>query len=364
MNHIFLITKYWVIGSLFLFLLSNCSLERFISSNQKDKSMDIFLFIGQSNMAGVAKIGNLDTVTLTNVYLLNDSNLWEKAKNETNAGFNRYSSVKGKTHRLSISYTFSRKVSTYTGRKIGVVSNARGATGIGQWQKNYQGLDDYNLYEEAVRRTKAALALNPGSKVKGIIWHQGESDNAKAKSEIYMERLENLVNDLRSDLGDHRIPFIAGEVGKWKNRGLGVNPVIRQIEANIPYSGWVSSEGLTSLNLEKNDPHFDTFSQRAFGGRYADVALKLIYDLHLGVVELFSDNEFKGRSVTLREGEYSMRDIEAEGISGEEIHSLKIKPGFEVVFLFTDKNIKSKHLSSDSDHLRLNNLSLIRIRKL
>jgi hypothetical protein len=354
--------KYCLFG---LLLLSySCGSCRFISSNQKDIPMDIFLFIGQSNMAGVARIGELDTVTLKNVYILNDSNQWEKAKNESRIGFNRYSSVKGKTHRLSISYTFSRKVADYTGRQIGVVHNARGATGITQWQKDYQGEDDYNLYEEAVKRTKIALALNPESKVKGIIWHQGESDNSKPKSDMYMQRLQHLVQDLRTDLGDNNIAFIAGEVGKWKNRGLGVNPVIRQIEANIPYSGWVSSEGLTSLNLEKNDPHFDTFSQRAFGGRYADVALKLIYDLHLGVVELFSDNEFKGRSVTLREGEYSMRDIEAEGIRGEEIHSLKIKPGFEVVFLFTDKNIKSKHLSSDSDHLRLNNLSLIRIRKL
>ena len=354
--------NYWIIGLLFLF--SNCSLERFISSNQKDKSMDIFLFIGQSNMAGVAKIGNLDTVTLTNVYLLNDSNLWEKAKNESNAGFNRYSSVKGKTHRLSISYTFSRKVSTYTGRKIGVVSNARGATGIGQWQKNYQGLDDYNLYEEAVRRTKAALALNPGSKVKGIIWHQGESDNAKAKSEIYMKRLQKLVKDFRADLGDNKIAFIAGEVGKWKNRGQGVNPVIRQIKANIPYSGWISSDGLTSLNLEKNDPHFDTYSQRVFGGRYADIAIELIYDLSFGGVELFTEIGFKGRSVTLKEGDYSMRDIESEGIRGDEIQSLKIMPDYEIIFIFADKNVEYKHFLIDTDNLRLNELSLLRVRKL
>src|SRR5690606_33928763 len=200
-----------------------------------------------------------------NVYLFNDDNQWEKANNTSKEGFNRYSSVRSKTHRLSVSYTFARKIAAYTNREIGVVSNARGSTQIDQWQKSYNGDKDFNLYEEAIRRTKLALESKPGAKIKGIIWHQGESDNAKERSERYMVCLKKLVSDLRADLGDERIVFIAGELGKWNNRGLAVNPVIRQIKDNIPYSDWVSSDGLSSLNLENNDPHFDTFSQRVFG---------------------------------------------------------------------------------------------------
>lgn len=326
--------------------------------------MDIFLFIGQSNMAGVARIGELDTVTLKNVYILNDSNQWEKAKNESRIGFNRYSTVKGKTHRLSISYTFSRKVADYTGRQIGVVHNARGATGITQWQKNYQGEDDFNLYEEAVKRAKIALALNPGSKVKGIIWHQGESDNSKPKSDMYMQRLQQLVQDLRTDLGDSNIAFIAGEVGKWRNRGLGVNPVIRQVKENIPHSEWVSSDGLTSLNLEKNDPHFDTYSQRTFGGRYADKALDLIYNLSSGGVTFYTENDYAGRSITLKNGQYSMKDLEANGMKGIEIQSIVIDPDYEVRFIFEDKKTKTKSYTTNTNNLQIDNLSSIRIRKL
>ncbi len=203
---------------LFLLLLTAyVSNSESLQQDQKpmNKEMDIFLLIGQSNMQGVAPIGSLDTLALQNVYLFNDKNKWEPARNLPDNGMNRYSTVKRRPIVLfGPAYTFGRKIQRYSQRTIGIVCNARGATRIEWWQKGYSGVNDFDLYEEAVARTKAALAANPGAKIKGILWHQGEADNTLERSALYMGRLQALVKDLRKDLGDSDLPFIAGEVGQ------------------------------------------------------------------------------------------------------------------------------------------------------
>ncbi|WP_154648031.1 sialate O-acetylesterase [Pedobacter arcticus] len=323
--------------SLLLFTACSNSIHNKNQAVYSPKSdMDIFLFIGQSNMGGVAPIGVLDTVTLSGVLLFNGRNEWEKAKNNLGiyGGLNRYSTSNiGKKAQLSPVYTCSRKIAQVTGKSIGVVSNARGGTRISWWQKGYSGENDFDLYENAIARAKAALATKPGSKIKGIFWHQGEGDNSTQASAVYMKELTSLIADLRKDLGDNTIPFIAGEVGQWKNRGMGVNPVIRTIKQNIPYTDWVSSKGLTSINLPKNDPHFDTYSQRVFGERYADKALELIYHIKAEGLSLFSASNYEGRSVLLRQGNYSNVDLERKGIEVKEIASIRSTKSYKVQFV-------------------------------
>lgn len=314
---------------------------------------DIFLLIGQSNMAGVGPITSLDTLTLQNVYLFNNKNEWELAKNTETEGTNRYSSVKkASKQKLSPGYTFAKKMAFYTGKQIGIVSNARGGTTVSWWQKGYTGENDFDLYEEAIKRAKAALAATPGSKIKGIIWHQGEGDNSKTSGMYYLQRLTKLVSDLRTDLGDNNIPFIAGEVGKWNNRGLGVNPKIALVRDSIPYADYVISDGLTSINLEKNDPHFDTYSQRVLGGRYADKAFELIYKEKPEGAVLFNEADFKGRSVLLIPGDYTAIETESMGIQPKEILSLKVDSGYKVQLFSGD--LKSEILNTDKSISSLN----------
>jgi len=258
-----------------------CSLSfqaGFAQNKPAPKNLDIYLLIGQSNMSGVAPITPADTVTLKNAYLFNAEGQWEPAKNTETNGMNRYSNViPKKDQKLGPSYSFARKLAQSSKRNIGIVANARGGTTVSWWQKGYEGEKDFNLYEGAIERAKAALAATPGAKIKAIIWHQGEGDNSKPSCTLYLERLNKLVTDLRTDLGDPNIPFIAGEVGQWNNRGLGVNPEIRRIKEVISNSDWVSSDGLTSIDLEKNDAHFDNRSQLMLGERYADKAFEIVY---------------------------------------------------------------------------------------
>ena len=147
-------------------------------------SLDIFLLVGQSNMAGRAPIEPVDSDSLDGVYLFNGFN-WEKAANP----LNKYSTVRKDIalQRLGPGYSFAKKLSSVTGRKIGLVVNALGGTSIAQWQKGYSWQSDFDLFEQALSQVEMT-----GGKalIKGIIWHQGESDQNNPT--IYMDDINML----------------------------------------------------------------------------------------------------------------------------------------------------------------------------
>jgi hypothetical protein len=186
---------------------------------------DIYLAIGQSNMAGRAPIEDEDRPAPDDVYLLAADGGWELASNEP-MGLNRHSTVEeaaANRTRLGPAYTFGRKVAAESGRPVGLVVNARGGTRIAQWAKvDYDG--DFLLYDEAVARTELALAANPGATLRGIIWHQGEGDNNQQASASYVENIAAIVAGLRGDLDAPDAVFVAGEVGTWQGRGAYINP--------------------------------------------------------------------------------------------------------------------------------------------
>lgn len=333
---------------------SDAPLENSALVVQHPNVQDIYLLIGQSNMGGRAAIGDLDKVLLKKVFLFNRENHWEKAANLP-SGMNRYSTVRRKIsmQNLNPAYTFGRKLANYTGRKIGIVSNARGGTSIASWQKGYTGKNDADMYEEAVARSKAALAASPKATLKGIIWHQGEGDNSAAKAAVYMQQLQRLVSDLRVDLNVPDVTFVAGEVGTWRGRGSRVNPVIDRISTHISHSNFVSSQGLTSLNLPKNDPHFDTLSQRVLGERYADVILRMVYSISPGAVTLFNQPNFAGRSIVLRPGKYEATDLEKRGLLLRELASLKLQEGYKVLLRTDDSRKKKVYITQNASDISI-----------
>lgn len=238
---------------------------------------DLYLLIGQSNMAGRAPIEDQDKAELPGVYLLDGDDQWTPSSNEP-MGINRYSTVEepGLNTLLSLGYTFGRHLQQSTGRTIGLVVNPKGGTRMSEWRKE-DPTGPSPLYAEAVRRAWQALRQNPSARLRGIIWHQGEGDNNQEAAERYLPMLSQMVADLRHDLRTPRAVFVAGEVGTWQGRGAHINPQIRRVGEHIDRSTWVSSEGLTTHETDSDPwgPHFDSASQRTFGVRYADAVLDL-----------------------------------------------------------------------------------------
>ncbi|WP_066222920.1 CBM96 family carbohydrate-binding protein [Formosa haliotis] len=301
---------------------------------------DVYLLIGQSNMAGRGEIGTLDEAPLTNAYLFNDADGWENAETP----LNKYSTV-GKdisNQKLNPGYVFARKLTEYTNRGIGLVVNARGGTKIELWEKGYSGADDMDLYEEAVARL---LEAKKAGVFKGILWHQGESNQNSSSG--YMAKLKQLVMDLRADLGENAF-FVAGEINKWRPESEPINTVISSISNDINQASYIKSDDLAPINGDLTDPHFDTFSQRILGGLYADEILKNVYNMSPGVATLYSQCDYEGYAVSLRTGIYNLEELEKRGVIDNDIRSLKLDAGYEVL-LFTEQQTGQSELISTSN---------------
>src|SRR5215207_8558200 len=124
--------------------------------------------------------------------------------------------------------------------------------------------------------SRAKLAL-PAGTLKGILWHQGESDSKPELATAYEPKLLALIARLRTELNAPNVPFIAGQMGRfegapWNEQQVLVDKAQRDLPGKIPRTAYVSAEGLK----DKGDKiHFDSDSFRELGRRYAEAYLKL-----------------------------------------------------------------------------------------
>ena len=238
---------------------------------------DIYLVIGQSNAAGRADIETQDMVSLTGVDLYNGTT-WESANNidpATNngdGGMNRYSTIRNtaQTQGLSFSYNFAKMVEENTGTQIGLVVNARGGTSIDDWAATATA----GYYTSALTQVNAALALG-GSTLKGILWHQGESDRNDAS---YITKLTAIISAFRTDLTMPNLPFFAGELSQQRTDNGNFNSNIRNITDSNDPAYIASTEVVSTAGLNTSDrTHFNSNGQRVLGYRYAAKVLEMIY---------------------------------------------------------------------------------------
>ena len=119
---------------------------------------------------------------------------------------------------------------------------------------------------------RARMAQERGE-IRGILFHQGETD---ANQQNWPNRVQTVVNQLRSDLGIGDVPFLAGEL-MYGNAGLAQhNQLVAQLPNTISNAFVVSAQGFTDVPAALDtfgNLHFDVTSQREFGRRYAQVML-------------------------------------------------------------------------------------------
>ena len=211
-------------------------------------------------MAGRAEITPEIADPLEGVFLLNAEGAWEPAQNP----LNRYSTIRKsiKMQRLGPGYGFAREMRAQRpDARIGLVVNARGGSNIDKWAEGTE------FFNEAVARTQ--LALQAGGELKGILWHQGESD---AEDTAYLEKAAALIAALRAALGNEQLPFVVGETCAAEETRP-VNALLKQIPSTVPRTACVSAQGLTAYD---GNTHFDTASQLELGQRYATELLRLL----------------------------------------------------------------------------------------
>lgn len=109
--------------------------------------------------------------------------------------------------------------------------------------------------------------------LKGIIWHQGESDSSPQKSAKYLDSLAALVIKLRTELEIPNLPFVAGELGYFTEDKKKFNTMLHGLTERVPVTAIVSADQLVA-NPDKI--HFDTASGRILGKRYAEALTELL----------------------------------------------------------------------------------------
>lgn len=225
--------------------------------------LDIFLLMGQSNMAGRGLLDPGASIRHPRILAFKQGH-WEEASEPL------FDDRPGAGIGPGMSFALALVEADPTLR-IGLVPSAVGGTPLSRWEP--QG----DLYQ---RNLKWAQQARQQGTLRGMLWHQGESDaQEESLAKTYGERLAAMIRSLRRDLEEPALPVLLGELGEFLDgdeRFPGyreVNAALAQVAAELPACVRVSAAGLRDLG---DRVHFDALSQREFGRRYAAAYRRLI----------------------------------------------------------------------------------------
>lgn len=232
------------------------------------QQVHLFLLIGQSNMAGRGVVEPQDKLPHPRVVMLSKDGQWVPAVDPMH--FDKAAAGVG------LGRTFGIQIAeAHPGITVGLIPCAVGGSPIDAWQPGaFYAPTRSHPWDDALRRAK--LALQSGV-LKGILWHQGESDANDKLAPGYEAKLHDLIQRLRAELAAPEVPFLAGQMGHfpdspWNEAQKQVDQAHRDLPTRVPHTAFVSAEGLR----HKGDKvHFDAASYREFGKRYAEAYAKL-----------------------------------------------------------------------------------------
>lgn len=254
--------KHFKIIKVLLLLLSiNIVLAQ---ESKPDSNFEVYLLVGQSNMAGRGTVDANNATIQESIVMLDKTNNWVPAKDPMH--FDRTSAGVGPGISFAQAMLEGQKKI-----KIGLIPCAWGGSPIKVWKSGAKYFENFP-YDEAIARAK--IAMQKGQ-LKGILWHQGESDNDASKSVVYLQKLKELIANFRKDLNAPNLPFVAGEIGRFNKEDY-INKIVNTLPLEVENTAVISSEGLT----DKGDHlHFDTPSAQELGKRYAVAMKQLLKDV-------------------------------------------------------------------------------------
>ncbi len=259
-----------VVALLFTFGLAGVALgEEPVKLPPKEKFY-LFLLVGQSNMAGRGTVEEQDRQPLPRVLMLDKQNRWVPAVDPMH--FDKPGIVG-----VGLGRSFGIEIATANPDvTVGLIPCAVGGSPIDSWKPGgYHSQTKSHPWDDALPRAK--LAMQSGV-LKGILWHQGESDARAGLAETYEAKLHDLIARFRKELGAADVPFVAGQMGQftgqpWDDAKKLVDAAHRNLPKEVPHTAFVASSGLSHRG---DKVHFDSKSYREFGRRYAKEYLALI----------------------------------------------------------------------------------------
>lgn len=220
----------------------------------------LFVLAGQSNMAGRGSITEVDKIAHPRVLMLNQERQWVPAVAPVH--FDKTVAGVGLGRTFAVEYAKAHPDVT-----VGLIPCAVGGSPISAWQPGgYHKSTKTHPYDDAVERIESVK--NEGV-VRGILWHQGESDSKEKLVEAYEENLLAVFRRLRKIVGNE-VPILIGGLGNfperpWSDARKKIDSIHRKIAEQTPLSSFVDSEG---LKCKSDHVHFDSPSLKEFGRRY------------------------------------------------------------------------------------------------
>jgi hypothetical protein len=215
-------------------------------------------------MAGRGEMTDADREQLPRVIKLDDKNHWVPAADPLHA-------ERGAVAGVGPGMTFARYMSERNEEiSIGLIPCAVRGSSLKRWGKNG------DLYRRAVTRAKIAMKVGT---LKGILWHHGEFDaRRRLTANTYRLRMIMLIEDLRRDLKDPRLPLVVGRLGEFirPNRlpyAHMVNNGIDKLPKDIKFMRIVQSTSFSRKPYELES--FNAPSAREFGRRYARAMIEV-----------------------------------------------------------------------------------------
>ncbi|MDF1849440.1 MAG: sialate O-acetylesterase [Verrucomicrobiales bacterium] len=250
-------------------LLSVFSVEG-LSQEVKDiekENFHLYLLVGQSNMAGRGKVTKKDKEPQARVLMFNKDREWVPAVDPLHFDKPIAGVGLGRTFGLEMAKADPNVV-------IGLIPCAVGGSPIAAWEPGgYHPSTKTHPWDDMKKRAEVAL---PHGVLKGILWHQGESDSNEKLAPLYEAKMLELIARFRKTFDAPEVPFLIGGMGEWQKKPWNewkrqVDEVHRSIPSKVPSTAFVSSDGLK----DRDGVHFDRESYLTFGKRYAEAYRKL-----------------------------------------------------------------------------------------
>ena len=255
-----------ILGLLALSLTTNAAETNSPAKLPAKDKLHLYLLLGQSNMAGRGKIEAEDKTPHPRVFMLTTNAEWQVAVEPITHDKPK---VLGVGPGLAFGKAMAEKNPEVS---IGLVPCAVGGTPLSRWQ--FGG----DLYSNAVNRAK--LAMQVGT-IKGVLWHQGESDSGNAKNaSTYASRIDEVIADLRAEFKAPDLPFVAGQLGEFLHTRTNIDvanlklvtEAIAKLPTRVSFTGFAASSG---LKHKGDGVHFDSAAEREMGRRFAAEMIRL-----------------------------------------------------------------------------------------
>ena len=252
---------------------------------QPDPNFYIFLSFGQSNMEGNARVEQMDTEGISPRYQMLSAVDMPKMGRKMGEWYPAVPPLCRENTGLTPVDYFGRALieNLPENVKVGVINVSVGGIDIKgfmkdsiasyskncpNWMVGMLAAYDNNPYQRLV--DMARIAQKQGV-IKGILFHQGETNTAQAD---WIYKVQSVFENLCSDLGldKQTMPFLAGEVVNADRGGVcaGHNPFVAQLPTVIKNAKVISSAGCTNA---PDHLHFDAAGYRKLGRRYAAAIL-------------------------------------------------------------------------------------------